>query len=332
MRLTLEEIAKIAGVSKATVSRVINNVSSGVGEETRKHVQQVLTELHYSNGSDVQSMRSKSLALILPDITNPFFADLARSVARKAITENYVVILVETEFSKEKEQEYISKLISKKVDGIVLVPSARSCTEAHFLPERYHVPMVLLDRKLDGAHSYSGVYSDNEYASFMCCERLIKSGAKEIAFISGPLDVSTSTERMVGYKDALRHYGIPFDTRRVRIGNYTVESGYQAILDLEKENLIYSAVLAANDLMALGALRAMKEFSYKIPEEKQIIGFDNIDFSKYCEPPLSTVQQPSIQMGAQAVELLLAQINGEKISPSIRLQPKMLYRKTTKFK
>ncbi len=330
MRLTLEEIAKIAGVSKAMVSRVINEVPSGVGEETRKHVQSVLSELHYSNDSFMHSMRSKSLALILPDITNPFFADIARAVTRKAITENYVVILVETEFSEEKEQEYISKLISKKVDGIILVPSGKACADAHFLPEKYHVPMVLLDRKLDGAHSYAGIYSDNEYAAFGCCERLIKGGAREIVFISGPLNVSTSTERMDGYKDALLHYEIPFDPRRVRIGNYTVESGYQAILELEKENISYSAVLAANDLMALGALRALKEFSYKIPEEKQIIGFDNIDFSKYCEPSLSTVQQPSIQMGSQAVETLLKLIGGKKASQTIRLQPKILYRQTTK--
>lgn len=329
MKLTLEEIAKIAGVSKATVSRVINNVPSGVGEKTRRHVQNVLSELNYSSDSVVPSMRSKSLALILPDITNPFFADIARSVTRRAFLENYVVILIETEFSEEKEQEYFPKIISKKVDGIILVSSGRDCKNSHLLPEKYGIPMVLLDRKLNGVHSYPGIYSDNEYAAFDCCMRLIESGSREIVFISGPLNVSTSTERMNGYKGALTHYNIPFDRSKVRIGNYTVESGYKAILELEKESISYSAVLAANDLMALGALRALKEFSYKIPEEKQIIGFDNIDFSQYCEPSLSTVQQPSIQMGSKAVETLLKIINGEKVSQVTRLQPKILYRQST---
>lgn len=329
MRVTIDEIAKIAGVSKATVSRVLNNSPTGVGPPTRKKVQRIIEEMNYFPDHSGIRMRSRSLALILPDITNPFFADIARSATSRAIEDNYVVILMNTDFSEEKELQYITNLLAKKVDGIILIPSGQESQKEHFAPRKYGVPLVLLDRKLKGLHGCS-ICSDNEYAAFCCCEKLIKNGSKEIAYISGPLKISTSLERLEGYKLALQQYEIPFDSTRVKVGDYTVASGYNAVLSLEKEGIEYSAILAANDMMALGVLRALKEFSYRIPEDVEVFGFDNIDFSQFCDPPLSTIQQPTAEMGRKAIEALLAMINGENVSSAIRLQPKMVLRKTTK--
>lgn len=333
MKITMDEIAKLAGVSKATVSRVLNNAECGVGEETRKRVKQIADELSYSVEPDSRKKlapNAKMIALILPDITNPFFAELAKSVEVSARKNGYSLVLANTDFSEENEAAQIRELMIRRLDGIILVPSGAQAREEHFLPRRYQIPLVLLDRKLEGITDIPGVYSNNEYASVISCEYLIRKGAQKIVFISGPLNVSTSIERFEGYKAVLSQHNIPFSPTMCRHGNYTVESGYNAVLELERSGVVYNAILAANDLMALGALKAVQELGYKVPEDVQIVGFDNIEFSQYCEPSLSTMQQPTYDMGSKAVELLMRIINkAEPIQPE-RLVPKLLMRKTTR--
>ena len=332
MRITMDEIAKLAGVSKATVSRVLNDSECGVGEQTRVRVKKIAEELGYS----VEQTEKKNIsftryiALILPDITNPFFADLAKSVEDSLRRKGYSLVLANTDFSEDNEAAQIRELMVKRLEGILLVPSGIRAREEHDLPRRYQIPMVLLDRKLEGISDIPGVYSNNEYASVISCEHLIRKGARDIVFISGPLNVSTSIERFEGYKAVLAQHSIPFRPEMCRHGSYTVESGYNAVLELERSGISYSAILAANDLMALGALTAVREFGYRVPEDVQIIGFDNIEFSQYCEPSLSTMQQPTFDMGAKAVELLTGIIEKRDPVQPERLIPKLLMRKTTR--
>ena len=332
MRITMDEIAKLAGVSKATVSRVLNDSECGVGEQTRVRVKKIAEELGYS----VEQTEKKNIsftryiALILPDITNPFFADLAKSVEDSLRRKGYSLVLANTDFSEDNEAAQIRELMVKRLEGILLVPSGIRAREEHDLPRRYQIPMVLLDRKLEGISDIPGVYSNNEYASVISCEHLIRKGARDIVFISGPLNVSTSIERFEGYKAVLAQHSIPFRPEMCRHGSYTVESGYNAVLELERSGISYSAILAANDLMALGALKAVREFGYRVPEDVQIIGFDNIEFSQYCEPSLSTMQQPTFDMGAKAVELLTGIIEKRDPVQPERLIPKLLMRKTTR--
>ena len=332
MRITMDEIAKLAGVSKATVSRVLNDSECGGGEQTRVRVKKIAEELGYS----VEQTEKKNIsftryiALILPDITNPFFADLAKSVEDSLRRKGYSLVLANTDFSEDNEAAQIRELMVKRLEGILLVPSGIRAREEHDLPRRYQIPMVLLDRKLEGISDIPGVYSNNEYASVISCEHLIRKGARDIVFISGPLNVSTSIERFEGYKAVLAQHSIPFRPEMCRHGSYTVESGYNAVLELERSGISYSAILAANDLMALGALKAVREFGYRVPEDVQIIGFDNIEFSQYCEPSLSTMQQPTFDMGAKAVELLTGIIEKRDPVQPERLIPKLLMRKTTR--
>lgn len=332
MRITMDEIAKLAGVSKATVSRVLNDSECGVGEQTRVRVKKIAEELGYS----VEQTEKKNvsftryIALILPDITNPFFADLAKSVEDSLRRKGYSLVLANTDFSEDNEAAQIRELMVKRLEGILLVPSGIRAREEHDLPRRYQIPMVLVDRKLEGISDIPGVYSNNEYASVISCEHLIRKGARDIVFISGPLNVSTSIERFEGYKAVLAQHSIPFRPEMCRHGSYTVESGYNAVLELERSGISYSAILAANDLMALGALKAVREFGYRVPEDVQIIGFDNIEFSQYCEPSLSTMQQPTFDMGAKAVELLTGIIEKRDPVQPERLIPKLLMRKTTR--
>lgn len=333
MRITMDEIAKLAGVSKATVSRVLNDSECGVGEQTRVRVKKIAEELGYSVEQTEKKKNvsfTRYIALILPDITNPFFADLAKSVEQSLRRKGYSLVLANTDFSEDNEAAQIRELMVKRLEGILLVPSGIRAREEHDLPRRYQIPMVLLDRKLEGISDIPGVYSNNEYASVISCEHLIRKGARDIVFISGPLNVSTSIERFEGYKAVLAQHSIPFRPEMCRHGSYTVESGYNAVLELERSGISYSAILAANDLMALGALKAVREFGYRVPEDVQIIGFDNIEFSQYCEPSLSTMQQPTFDMGAKVVELLTGIIEKRDPVQPERLIPKLLMRKTTR--
>ncbi len=333
MRITMDEIAKLAGVSKATVSRVLNDSECGVGEQTRVRVKKIAEELGYSVEQTEKKKNvsfTRYIALILPDITNPFFADLAKSVEQSLRRKGYSLVLANTDFSEDNEAAQIRELMVKRLEGILLVPSGIRAREEHDLPRRYQIPMVLVDRKLEGISDIPGVYSNNEYASVISCEHLIRKGARDIVFISGPLNVSTSIERFEGYKAVLAQHSIPFRPEMCRHGSYTVESGYNAVLELERSGISYSAILAANDLMALGALKAVREFGYRVPEDVQIIGFDNIEFSQYCEPSLSTMQQPTFDMGAKAVELLTGIIEKRDPVQPERLIPKLLMRKTTR--
>lgn len=335
MRVTLDEIAKLAGVSKATVSRVLNNAPDGVGSETREHVWQVIRQTNYNTDRSMlsaRSMKSCSIAIVIPDMTNPFFADITKAVESRAREKGYITIIANTEFSEKNEVSLIKNLVAKKVDGIILVPSGYKCRVEHMLPEKYGIPMVLLDRKLSGKNNWLGVYADNEMASFQCCEMLIKGGSDKIAFLSGPLDVSTAQERMDGYCMALKQYNCPLNPHLVKYGDYTVESGYNAIVELERTGQQYNAVLASNDLMALGALNAMREFSKRIPEDVELIGYDNIMFSRYFDPPLTTVQQPTTEMGFRATDMLLQLIEGKQVQSNVQIEARIVTRKSTRLR
>ena len=172
---------------------------------------------------------------------------------------------------------------------------------------------------------------DNSYALFMACSLLIQHRNEKIALISGPRNISTSVERIQGYRDALEQYRLPFEERLIKYGDYTFESGYRAIMELEREGTRFTGVLAANDTMALGAIKALKELTYAIPEDVEIIGFDNIGFSQLCDPPLATIQQPTIEMGRRAADTLIRAIEGKPIeTKNIHLQPKLVVRGSVK--
>lgn len=185
MRITMDEIAKLAGVSKATVSRVLNDSECGVGEQTRVRVKKIAEELGYSVEQTEKKKNvsfTRYIALILPDITNPFFADLAKSVENSLRRKGYSLVLANTDFSEDNEAAQIRELMVKRLEGILLVPSGIRAREEHDLPRRYQIPMVLLDRKLEGISDIPGVYSNNEYASVISCEHLIRKGARDIVF------------------------------------------------------------------------------------------------------------------------------------------------------
>ena len=206
MRVTMEDIARMAGVSKATVSRVVNGIEQGVGPETRRRVLQIVKETNYRSYSLPSQNQSKTLGLIIPDIINPFFGELVKAIEGEATEQGYTVLLGNTDFSMEKEERYLSIFLAKRVDGIILVTTAQTAGEHYQRLKKYSVPCVLVDRMLAGAEYTAGIFVDNSYALFMACSLLIQHRNEKIALISGPRNISTSVERIQGYRDALEQY------------------------------------------------------------------------------------------------------------------------------
>lgn len=334
MKITLDEIARMAGVSKATVSRVIHDSPNGVGAETRARVLEVLRRVNYDSESLLLSKpqnRSGSVGLVVPDITNPFFAELAREISNEAMRRDYTVLFGNTGFSIEAEERMIGTFVAKKIDGLLLVTAGETVRDGHLLLEKYRIPCVLIDRDVEGMNCAAKILSDNAQMSYSLCEMFINQGSRDVVYITGSSNTSTSRERLEGYRKALARFKIPYREERIQIGDYTLESGYNAILNLERAGIRYSAVLAANDLMAMGAMRALEELGYDIPGEVQVIGYDNIVYSQYTDPPLTTVQQPTIEMGRLGMQALFAAMEGKKDFPKVtRLRPRLLKRKTTK--
>jgi len=333
-RITMEEIARLAGVSKATVSRVVNG-KEGVGDAKRTQIQNLLEELKYDMDSNLPvmaaRMRLKTVALIIPDITNPFFGEMARAIGTRMNEKGYSLLLGDSLFSTEMEGKWIRDFVSKKVDGIIIAPVGDKPSKDFGLMDKFHIPCVFLDNYLEGVPNKGIVTTDNELAVYMACEHFFYSGVKKIAFISGKGKSRVAGDRLKGYRTAMTQFGIPFEKELVRAGDYTVSSGYKAILEMESAGLDYSAVICANDLMALGAINALKELSYRIPEDVQVIGYDNMFFSQYITPALSTIQHPIIEMGRIAADFMLQALEDKSEAyPFVKLKTRLLLRQTTR--
>lgn len=333
--ITVTEIARLANVSKATVSRVINN-KSGVGNETRERVKRLIEELGGEQAGPLATRtKSKIFGVVIPDITNPFFAQLSKALVSACDQYGYSILLSITDFDPVLEGNGIKTLVSKCVDGVFLISACSEALPEHERMAKYDVPCMLLDRLPAGIKYFSSILNDNAYATYMCCEQLIRNGSRDIFFITGNAGLSTTQERLDGYKDALKQYGIEFRPEYVYAGDYTINGGYEAIIEMEKTGAKYTSVVASNDLMALGAMKALREFGYRIPEDVQIVGFDNIPYSQYVSPQLTTVQQPCVEMGRRAAKMMVDYVSmsieqRKRVNPSIiRLQPKLLKRETT---
>ena len=336
MQITIDYIARMANVSKATVSRVINNKADGVGKETRARVQRLIDEYGYKPNlmaRGVATSRTKSIGLVIPDITNPFFPELVKAIEHHASKSVYTVILFNTDSSPEKEMRSISTLIANRVDGVILDTVLQEQSQILYSFDKYDIPCVLIDRRTKTFDYAAGVFVDNEYAFYVAAEFLIKHGNQRIAFIKGPEDLSTTRERLMGYRSALKQYGLAFDPELIAKGDFSYESGYDAVMALHEKGTEMTAVLACNDLMAIGAMRALRDLGKKIPDEVEVIGFDNIQFSQMVDPALTTMEQPLYELGSKAADAILALIEGRRLSETnFRLEAKLVLRESTRKK
>lgn len=302
---TIGDVAKRAGVSAMTVSRVINN-SGYISQETRERVEQAIAELGYVPNALARGLRfkqTKTLALVLTDITNPFFTTVARGVEDAASEQGFTVMFCNTDESEEKEASYLNVLVQKQVDGVLLVPAQSSPDSVTFLRER-GVRFVVLDRRIPGA-DVDTVRCDSEHGACELVRYLLNLGHRRIAVLSGPEAVSTAADRVAGYRRALVEAGLDVDPVLERYGSFTQDGGYgmaQAVLAAPQPP---TALFAANNFIAIGALRALRQAGLRVPGDVSLVTFDDLPAAMVIDPFLTVAAQPAYEMGRQATALLL---------------------------
>lgn len=330
-RVTIKDIAAKAGVSVTTVSLVLNGKEHRIAQETRKKIIDIANALEYRPNQlavGLITKRTNTIGLLIPDVSNSYFSELAKGAESKAAENGFNLILCNTNDSPTKDCKYVNVLLDRGVDGIIMVPSGRgkdeTLNQCLNLMKRSQKPFVLADRIRVGT-TYPGVTLDQLKGGYLATEYLIKQGHRKIGCITGPLGMVNAYMRYQGYKKALQKYGINYNSKLVKEGTYHIEDGLIQSKELFEENV--SAIFACNDLMAYGVYKSAISEGIKVPEELSIIGFDNIPFSEFLEVPLTTIHQPACQIGEVSVEKLINLIlKKEDTDKVIVLDPELIIR------
>lgn len=307
---TIKDVARHAGVSTMTVSRVINN-SGYISSEARERVAQAITKLDYLPNALARSLRfkqTKTIGLVLADIANPFFTTLARGVEDAAGAHGFSVLFCNTDESESVEAAYLSTLLQKQVDGVLLVPASDESRTIPQLRER-GVAVVTLDRRVADP-AVDTVRGDSEGGACALVTHLIELGHSRIAVITGNQSVSTAADRVAGYRRALDAAGIALDPDLICGDDFSPEGGYRATRALLELRPRPSAIFGGNNFIAFGAFRALREAGLRVPEDCSLVTFDDLPESWLMTPFLTTVNQPAYMIGRQAAELLFERLNG----------------------
>lgn len=309
---SIREVAGAAGVSVATVSRVLSNPEK-VASSTRKKVQKAIDELNYRPNMlarNFRSARSYSLLVLVPDISNPFFALVIRAIEDRAQQKGYSVLLGDTRDSARREQDYMRLAETRLADGVIqLRPHSLGDAPSS---ESLGFPCI----NLCGAESTPApsIRVDNVRAAEMVVEHLVALGHRRIGVITGLQENVHTQDRFQGYRQGLSNAGLKFEPKLVVEGNFSMPSGQNAGRQFAEMKQPPTAIFCMNDEMAIGASQGLKAYGLSIPEQVSIVGFDDIDYAKYNDPPLTTIAQPAEAMGTIATDLLLQLIDGQTLS------------------
>lgn len=326
---TIRDVARLAGVSVATVSRVVNK-SGNVNPETAGQVLKAIEQLQYEPNSMARGLAGKktgTIALILPDISNPFFPALARAVEDVAHKKGLTVIFGNSDGLGLKERSYIKILQKKYVDGIIIASNTVHQEDIDHL-RKDQVPIVLLDRGL-AVSTCPIIRSQNREGAKLAVRHLQSRGCRKIAHIYGPQEYITARERLLGYEDVVG--GLAWYSPSLAVpGNFDIEGGRKAIKLLLERQPDIDGVFAGNDLMAVGALKGLRDMGIPVPEKIKVCGFDGIGLTEITEPELTTVAQPIYEMGALAAKLLIQEIEtGISENTIMQLNVTLIPRKST---
>lgn len=303
MDVTIQDIARECGVDVSTVSRSLSG-SYGVRESTRLKVVEAAARLKYRPNRVARAMvtgRSKTLGLIISDIRNPFFAELARGAEDTAQAAGFDLILCNADLNPAKQMRYLHSLIGKRADGIVINSVAPLSKSERTELAEFGVPVVLLNR-MAGSSKFSTVTVDNREGGAIAARYLLSLGHRRLGHITGRNQQGNLNDRTRGF---LKTVGSAAKVQVLR-GPHNIESGYELTMRLITKHPKITALFAANDAMAFGAIRALIEMGKRVPEDISLIGFDNVDLSAIVHPPLTTIHQPKYETGKAAIEILLA--------------------------
>lgn len=312
--IDIYKIAEEAGVSKSTVSRVINN-KAGVKESTREKVSKVIKDLNYKPNSSAKGLASKkthTIGLVISDITDPFFSMFVKGAERKAMEANYNMMLANSHWMIEEELKCIQMFEEGRVDGILMISGGSEERLDNYLNNlaEHNLQIVVVDRKIEN-DKIPKLNSDNFDAGYRATKYLLELGHRKIAHIKGEDFASSdaSKDRLAGYKKALAEAGIT--EQIIYSGYFAREEAEKATQKLLQEHPEVTAIFYSSDMMAIGGLKAIKREALKIPEDISIIGIDGIEMAALMDPPITTLAQPAYEMGYQGMEKLIKKLEGE---------------------
>jgi DNA-binding LacI/PurR family transcriptional regulator len=327
---TMKDVAILAGVSIQTVSAIIND-KPGISPETSTRVKEAIQQLDYRPNSGARSLRTRqthTLALILTDINNPSLATIASAAEDIAHSFGYNLVLYNTHDDLEREANYVRTVSQRWMDGVILVATGDQMTSLDSL-EQAGIPTVVIDR-IPMGYSGPSVTLDNFMAGQIAADYLVKLGHRRITQIVGPLNLLLARERSAGFKDGLKRAGLVSTGLVSSEGDWTCQSGYQAMQQILGGPEIPTALFVANDRMAIGAIKAIMEKGMHVPEDISVIGVDDIEVSSFQSPPLTTIRQSFKEMASKCVCLLIEILAGkEPAQLQIVMEPQLIERKST---
>jgi DNA-binding LacI/PurR family transcriptional regulator len=328
---TLEDVAREADVSISTVSRALNN-SEKVHPDTKAHVKQVAEDLGYMPSRVARRLRLEGgranlLGLVIPDIQNPFFADVTRGVEDVAQAHGYALILSNSDEDADKQRLALEILQTEDVDGVIVPPVGAEDSAIEGLLDS-GIAVVCVDRRLPGTR-VDTILSDNRKGAYQAVSHLIDLGHERIGFIGGIPHISTLTERRTGYERALRDHDLPVDPALIMEGDDRREQGKIFTNELLSLAAPPTALFTGNNLTTLGALAALNERGVEVPDEMALVGYDDVPWPMALNPPPTVVDQPGYEMGRRAAEILLGRLQAPDRSPTtVTLQPELIVRRS----
>ena len=320
MATTLHEVARRAGVSAMTVSRVVNGRGS-VDSETRQRVEEAIQALDYVPNRIARgliSQKTQTIGIIVPDIVNPFFAPVVRGAESAARKAGYRVLLCNSEGDLRLEREYIEDLVAHRVEGLLLAPASDRSRSSILSLLRGGFPLVLIDRALPDADC-DLIVSDNVQGARRLIEHLIAIGHREIAHVSDAEDTSTGRERLRGYREALEAAGIPFQPELVIRTTVDRIGGYRAAQEILARDSLPTAIFAVNNMTAVGTMEALRERNLSVPKDMGLVCFDDVEHLAVLSPILTVIDQPAETFGSLGVQLLLERMTGKANSRPRRI-------------
>lgn len=330
--ITIVDIAKKLGISPSTVSRALSD-HPDVNSETKKQIRKIAKELHYSPNPMAQSLKSNrttTIGVIVPEIKHDFFSSAISGIEEIAYQSGYTIILCQSGESYEREVINTNLLMHHRVAGIIVSISQNTKCGDHFndLLKR-KIPLVFFDRVCEDVPA-SRVIIDDFKSAFDAVTYLVGKGYKRIAHIGGPKELGICKKRLSGYLEALRQAQLSTTNDFIRFGGLHEQDGYQSMGSLLKENTIPDAVFAVNDPVAIGAFQKIKEAGLRIPNDVAIMGFSNNKITSLVDPQLTTIDQPSFEMGKRSAEILIDIINDKMVEPkTVVLDTKLIERDST---
>lgn len=338
LKVTLKDVAAKAGVSPTTVSLVLNNRPNRVSKENKEKIFRIAKELNYVPNQVARSLatnRTNLIGLIIPNIENPFFAGIAMEIEQQLTRRNYVTVIMNSNDNNETQQHIISKLNGINIDGLIIVHANGFFYENSLIQIQrasYDVPTIHLDRYLEKVETPQ-VYYDNEKGSYLSTKYLIDLGHRKIGNLGANMTLVNSLHRSNGYLRALREFDILPEEEWYVETKITFEDGYRnADKILGQKEL--TAVVCANDLVALGFMRRAQELKIRVPEDISVVGYDNIEYNKFSAKPLTSVEQNPDQLALVAIDKLLKEIEGQdsnkEFNNDVVLEPKLIIGETTR--